>query len=38
MTLRRIIAIGASAGGIEPLRGIVASLPEDLSAAVLIVV
>jgi two-component system chemotaxis response regulator CheB len=38
MTPRRIIAIGASAGGFEPLRGIVASLPEDLSAAVLIVI
>lgn len=34
---RRIIAIGASAGGVEPLLQIVRSLPADLDAAVLVV-
>ncbi|WP_292574942.1 chemotaxis protein CheB, partial [Mesorhizobium sp.] len=33
-----IIVIGASAGGIEPLKRIVADLPADLPAAVFVVV
>jgi two-component system chemotaxis response regulator CheB len=33
----RLIAIGASAGGVEALRRLVAGLPEDLSAAVVVV-
>ena len=32
-----IIVIGASAGGLDPLRTIVAGLPRDLPAAVFIV-
>ncbi|WP_296746072.1 chemotaxis protein CheB [Mesorhizobium sp.] len=35
---RYIIAIGASAGGIEPLKQIVSNLPADLPAAVFVVV
>lgn len=35
---RALICIGASAGGIEPLRAFVAALREDLAAAVLVVV
>ncbi len=34
---REIVAIGVSAGGLQPLQQIVADLPADLSAAVLIV-
>uniref|UniRef100_UPI001954EF3D chemotaxis protein CheB n=1 Tax=Klebsiella pneumoniae TaxID=573 RepID=UPI001954EF3D len=34
----RIIVIGASAGGIEPLKQIVSDLPPDLSATVFVVV
>lgn len=37
MTTRDIIVIGASAGGIEPLRAIVSRLPADLQASVLVV-
>jgi two-component system, chemotaxis family, protein-glutamate methylesterase/glutaminase len=33
-----VIAIGASAGGLQPLREIVAALPRDFSAGVLVVV
>lgn len=35
--LREIIVIGASAGGFEPLKKLVAGLPKDLAAAVFIV-
>jgi two-component system chemotaxis response regulator CheB len=34
----KIVAIGASAGGIEPLRDLLRQLPRDLPAAILIVV
>src|SRR5690242_3298709 len=34
---RRVIAIGASAGGVEALRVVCAGLPADLTAAVLVV-
>jgi two-component system chemotaxis response regulator CheB len=34
---RRLVAIGASAGGVEPLRTLVAALPADFPAAVAIV-
>ena len=34
---RHVIAIAASAGGVEALRAIVAGLPEDLDAAVCVV-
>jgi two-component system chemotaxis response regulator CheB len=33
-----VIGIGASAGGLQPLRAIVAALPEDFAASVLVVV
>ena len=36
--MTQVIAIGASAGGLEPLREIVGSLPADLPAAICVVV
>lgn len=38
MTLRRVIVMGASAGGLDVLRVILPGLPADLPAAILIVV
>jgi two-component system chemotaxis response regulator CheB len=37
MTTRDLIAVGASAGGVEALRALAAGLPADLPAAVLVV-
>jgi two-component system chemotaxis response regulator CheB len=36
-TIRDIIVIGGSEGSLEPLRAILARLPKDLPAAILIV-
>jgi two-component system, chemotaxis family, protein-glutamate methylesterase/glutaminase len=38
MTGHDIVAIGASAGGVEALRRVVGALPADLPAAVFVVV
>ena len=38
MAVDRVVVIGASAGGVEPMRQLIADLPPDLPAAVLIVV
>ena len=37
MSATRLIAVGASAGGVESLRRLVAELPADLPAAVAVV-